>query len=378
MRGAGPVGFTLIELLVVVAVLAVLMALLLPAVMRARAAARRAQCLNNLKQIGLALHHYHSTHTLLPPAVVWGGPPGEPLGGGQFPVGVFDRVAAGQVTADNPSRVYANWLILLLPELDQRALAERYRAELPVAAPENAGVRTQRLSVLTCPDDDFNTPGNPYVRDALAGGHSNQYARGNYALNMGPGRGCIVELEEGCEDGFHVGKRDLAGENMTLWGDGIGGVNVSFSFKDVKGGLSNMVFVDEIRAGVAEIDPRGTWALGMIGPSITARHGLIAQTEDANGPNNQYENSDDIIGCGELERRLGEDRLAELRMPCWAAVGQPELNYQATARSRHPGGVHVLMGDGSAHFVSDMVNPEVWYYMHVREPAEAFELPFGK
>ena len=247
-----------------------------------------------------------------------------------------------------------------------------------MAAAANAAVRTRRLAVLSCPDDAFNEPGNPYVRDALAGGNANRYARGNYAMNMGPGRGCIVELEEGCEDGFHVGKRDLAGENMTLWGDGIGGVNVSFSFSDVKGGLSNLVFVDELRAGVADIDPRGSWALGFIGASITARHGLIAQTEDANGPNNQYENSDDIIGCTELERRLGEQRLAELRMPCWAAVGQPELNTQATARSMHAGGVHVLMGDGSAHFVSDLVNPEVWYSMHVREPAKAFELPFGK
>ena len=60
-------GFTLIELLVVIAIIAVLIALLLPAVQAAREAARRAQCVNNLKQIGLALHNYHSTNDTFPP-----------------------------------------------------------------------------------------------------------------------------------------------------------------------------------------------------------------------------------------------------------------------------------------------------------------------
>ena len=71
-------GFTLIELLVVIAIIAVLIALLLPAVQAAREAARRAQCVNNLKQLGLALHNYVSANNTLPPGRIWSGGPGFP------------------------------------------------------------------------------------------------------------------------------------------------------------------------------------------------------------------------------------------------------------------------------------------------------------
>jgi prepilin-type N-terminal cleavage/methylation domain-containing protein len=74
-----PIGFTLIELLVVIAIIAVLIALLLPAVQAAREAARRAQCVNNLKQIGLALHNYHQIYDCFPPGALvlyTGGDPG--------------------------------------------------------------------------------------------------------------------------------------------------------------------------------------------------------------------------------------------------------------------------------------------------------------
>src|SRR5437879_8676456 len=89
-------GFTLIELLVVIAIIAVLVALLLPAVQQAREAARRSQCKNNLKQLGLALHNYHEAFSVFPPESIW----------------ALDSASPKQ------PRNYT-WIVMLLPQLDQ-------------------------------------------------------------------------------------------------------------------------------------------------------------------------------------------------------------------------------------------------------------------
>lgn len=126
-------GFTLIELLVVIAIIAILIALLLPAVQQAREAARRTQCKNNLKQLGIAMHNYHDVHN-------------------KFPVGAYNCC-------------WGTWQVAILPYIEQTALFELYEnsggndATGPrYGASPNTQVTTQRIAAFTCPSDSENRP----------------------------------------------------------------------------------------------------------------------------------------------------------------------------------------------------------------------------
>ncbi len=142
-------GFTLIELLVVIAILAILIALLLPAIQQAREAARRTQCKNNLRQLGLALHNYHDRHGSLPPQTV-----------------IDDRASTG----------WWSWITRVLPDLDQQPLYEHF--DLGDDVWNNCSRykpwTSQRLAVLQCPSDPnsdriFESDGEAYALTSYLG-----------------------------------------------------------------------------------------------------------------------------------------------------------------------------------------------------------------
>jgi prepilin-type N-terminal cleavage/methylation domain-containing protein len=368
-------GFTIVELLVAIAIIGLLAALLLPAVQAAREAARRTQCFNNMRQLGVALHNYHDAHACLPPAVVWNGGPGEPLGYGLVSVGMIDRVAIGYSPAQGPDRVLANWAILLLPHLEQGNVYKGFNQSLPVDDPSNATARQANLVFMLCPDDPYNR--QPYERALAAGnatGHT--YARGNYAINFGPDRQCYSG-KPGCTDGFSVAEPDLLNVNMVVWGTGVAGTNISFRMRDFPGGTSRMTAIDEIRAGVDPLDPRGVWALGMAGASGTSGDGIY-NLPTTNPPNCSSPEADVITGCAALVKKLGNGRLSQLGMPCSSNLLQngKEATTRGTARSLHPNGVHVVMLDGSAHFVSENIDPQIWTNLHSSLTTNEFNLPF--
>ena len=158
------------------------------------------------------------------------------------------------------------------------------------------------------------------------------------------------------------------GSRTIQWGNGIAGINKSFSKKDMVNGLATTVAVDELRAGLAPVDSRGTWALGQYGCSIAHGHGVHS---DANGPNCRRLGSDDIIGCSEVMKLLGPSEVVRKGMAChfWVPGAR-----KASPRSMHPGGVNILMLDGSAHFVSDFVDLSVWHAIHSRKTLEKISL----
>jgi prepilin-type N-terminal cleavage/methylation domain-containing protein len=124
-------AFTLIELLVVIAIIAILVALLLPAVQQAREAARRTQCKNNLKQLGLALHNYHDQHLVLPPGYV------------------SDYTSAGTDTGPG-----WGWAAMMLPQMDQAPLYQTIDFSVGIESPKHATVRLIVPALMLCPSDD--------------------------------------------------------------------------------------------------------------------------------------------------------------------------------------------------------------------------------
>src|SRR5689334_8595124 len=124
-------GFTLIELLVVIAIIAVLIALLLPAVQQAREAARRAQCVNNMKQLGLALHNYHDTFDA-------------------FPTGGFAKVST--------ENLYA-WRCLILPQMEQSALYNSINFSVQVGGRGSYTMWMTVVNTWLCPSDGRNNGG---------------------------------------------------------------------------------------------------------------------------------------------------------------------------------------------------------------------------
>ncbi|WP_337174786.1 DUF1559 domain-containing protein [Paludisphaera sp.] len=178
-RPARP-GFTLIELLVVIAIIAVLIALLLPAVQAAREAARRVQCVNNLKQLGLAMHNYIGVNNMLPK----GGP-----GGSVTPTTI--------ATPTSDTQRIQSWGAAIAPYLEQSPVYNAVNQSKWYIEPENSTVSQTRLSAFLCPTNPRGDLGKPNG-DTITS--TDLFARSDYGGNWGeralrchPGTGCTNE-----------------------------------------------------------------------------------------------------------------------------------------------------------------------------------------
>jgi prepilin-type N-terminal cleavage/methylation domain-containing protein/prepilin-type processing-associated H-X9-DG protein len=194
-------GFTLIELLVVIAIIGILVGLLLPAVQAAREAARRIQCTNNLKQIGIGLHNYHDAHGTLP--FGYGFEPGYSWGG-------------------------FGWGLSVLCQVEQRPLFDACNFDLALWTPENSTVMRSPITTFLCPTDE-TSQGRFLERDGL------NYAMASYVASFGPG-----DMDDDPED-----QRGLFGRNSAI------------RFADVADGLSQTLALSERHNGRFSVESNG-------------------------------------------------------------------------------------------------------------------------
>ena len=315
-------GFTLIELLVVIAIIAVLIALLLPAVQAAREAARRMQCINNMKQLGIAMHNYHDQQGGLPPGRIWKA--------GQFNCGY--NFFQCQDTS---------WFLLMLPQFEQGNLANAFNYSLGTGGPlrplplgffANSTVTSTKIGLFQCPSDRDNkfqiTP--TYVGGALSGPIS---TRGNYVVAWG---------NTSWDQSPTVGGGQTYNNLPSAFGhDG------SIGFAKITDGLSSTVFMAEILQGEL-YDIRGAIWQSVPGGSHFESRLPPNKALDTYGSPVQGDFLNQVFFCVNQPPYL----------PCVGGSGD-RASY-AGARSHHPGGISVLFGDGSARFIKDTINPQVW------------------
>ncbi|MCC7336609.1 MAG: DUF1559 domain-containing protein [Pirellulaceae bacterium] len=349
-------GFTLVELLVVIAIIGILVGLLLPAVQAAREAARRMQCSNNVKQLGLAMHTYHDAHRKFPASVQ-----SQRLPTGLNPLNYRDTTWS------------TTWTIAILPFIEQGNLWNMWDSALGLAdTVQQRAVVSANLTAMQCPSDPMADGKSLNVGNI-------DFARGNYGANHGGGNyhrdnnpatmGGVLDTPDW--SAFNV----VAGSNRGMFAASLGSASWSAKIGDVTDGTSNTVMVGEIiQAGVAfNDDNRAAW--GQAGGAIISafNHATpVRGPEFIAGPN-----APAVNGAG--FNTLFRDAWAYCSNSFYNRVKPYACNdrYLSThaeggmaARSWHTGGVQVGLADGSVQFVSDSVDRIIWRAMLTSQGGE--------
>jgi prepilin-type N-terminal cleavage/methylation domain-containing protein/prepilin-type processing-associated H-X9-DG protein len=322
-RLRGIKGFTLVELLVVIAIIGILIALLLPAVQAAREAARRSQCTNNLKQMGLALHNHHDTYNRFPPGAA------------------SDQIPFGTLTTG--AGFGSSWMVYILPYTEQRALSDQWEFAGDSGFQSAKNIPAQHavmIPTLACPSSPLPAQWAREIGPSKKGFKYNRMAT-HYVGISGADNGLIPGFTES-----RVVQVDRSGH---VGGGGVMIVNGKLRFADITDGSSNVMAISEdgdyIHSGTAN-ETRNDWrACQGWGWCIgTDSRGVVP---DFTGGTVVW-NLNTIRYPINLKKNNWTGDLAATGVGSDAANNLP-LN------STHPGGVNVLMADGSVRFVSETI-----------------------
>jgi prepilin-type N-terminal cleavage/methylation domain-containing protein len=311
-------GFTLIELLVVIAIIAILIGLLVPAVQQVREAAARAQCENNLKQIGLAIHSYHDTYK-------------------RFPPGYVDGNTDPKSTPDNDVGPGWGWAAFLLPYLEQGNVYRQINFNQPVGGGSNVAVSKLPLVIFQCPSDSYQDAFPVY--DSSFTNPIATVAHGNYV-------GCSGWQE--CFNGAGGNPQAGPGTDGLPGGYGLAGVGAFYRnsrtrVASVRDGMSNTIFAGE-RSG--DHSP-STWTGAVAGGRCPAWMAVQPPSPYSPPPGPAYDNAD--FGEALVLAHCNATHLPSADFP----IFDPDTFY-----SMHAGrGANFVFGDGSVHFLTSGINP---------------------
>ncbi|HQX53716.1 MAG TPA: DUF1559 domain-containing protein [Planctomycetaceae bacterium] len=317
LRHRSPRGFTLIELLVVIAIIAILVSLLLPAVQQAREAARRTQCRNNLKQLGLALANYHDVHGVHPPAMI---------NSGRFES--FPFYSQGNRVLNT-----TGWA-LLLPFLEQANAWQKYDFNqcstgsspvlMPVAGDDtaNLSVTQMMLPVLGCPSDPSAGEQSTHAPGTVDIFSRNGARRSSYLFAAGR----FTDWDSPWVETAYDIRRGMFGNN--------GAARIA----DLRDGSSNTIAIGESHGGLRSKVSINFGPWGLTGTN-TCCHGRV---------------------FSDSEESVDATQFFDTRWALNAAWDSSGRSYAWVFNSSHTGGGQFLLGDGSVRFLSDVMDYRIF------------------